>query len=60
MSTIFILEIKDAKNNKIFNFLNDRLYVMGGPMGMIFDVFTESIVSIVRLLKNNFAIFLKI
>ena len=52
MSTIFILEIKDTKNNKIFNFLNDRFYVMGGPMGMIFGVFTESIVSIVRLLKK--------
>ena len=52
MSTIFILEIKDMKNNKIFNFLNDRFYVMSGPMGMIFGVFIESIVSIVRLLKK--------
>ena len=39
MSTIFVLEIKGAKNDKIFNFLNGCLSVMGGPMDMTFGVF---------------------
>ena len=49
MSTIFVLEIKGAKNNKIFIFLNDRFSVMGGRMNMIFGVFSKTIV---RLLKS--------
>ena len=39
MSTIVALEIKDDKNDKIFNFLNGRFLVMGGPMYMISGVF---------------------
>ena len=42
MSTIFVLEIKGSKNDKIFNFLNGRFSVMGGPMDMIFGVFSET------------------
>ena len=49
MSTIFVLELKGAKNNKLFNYLNGRFSVMGGPMDMIFGVFSETIV---RLLKS--------
>ena len=49
MSTIFVLELKGAKNNKRFNYLNGRFSVMGGSMDMIFGVFSETIV---RLLKS--------
>ena len=49
MSTFFILEIKGAKNDKIINVLNSRFSVMNGAMDMIFGVFSETIV---RLLKG--------
>ena len=42
MSTIFVSEIKGAKNDKIFNFLNGRFSVMGGPMDTIFGMFSET------------------
>ena len=50
MSAIFILEIKDAKRDKIFNFLKGRFSVIGGLMDMIFGVFSETYV---RLLKST-------
>ena len=49
MSDILIFEIKRAKREKIFNFLKDRLSIMGSPMDMIFGMFSEANV---RLLKN--------
>ena len=49
MSSIFVLEIKDSKNNKIFNFLNGCFSVMGGPINMISDLFSETFV---RFLKS--------
>ena len=49
MSAFFIFEIKHVKNDKIFNILNDRFSAMSGSMGMIFGVFSETNV---RLLKN--------
>ena len=49
MSTIFVLEIKGAKNDKIFNILNGCFSVMGGSMNVIFSEFSETIV---RLLKS--------
>ena len=49
MSAVFIFEIKDAKKDKIFNFLKGRFSVMGAPMDMIFGVFSETYV---RLLKS--------
>ena len=49
MSDVFILEIKDAKRDKIFNFLKGRFSVLGGPMDIIFGVFSEIYV---RLLKS--------
>ena len=48
MSAVFIFEIKDAKKDKIFNFLKDRFSVMGGPMDVIFGVFSDTYA---RLLK---------
>ena len=41
MSTVFILEIKGAKKDKIFNFLKRHFSVMGVPMDVIFGVFSD-------------------
>ena len=41
--------LKGAKKDKIFNFLKDRFSVMGGPMNVIFSVFSEAYM---RLLKS--------
>ena len=49
MSTVSIFEIKGAKKDKILNFLKGRFSVMGGPMHVIFGVFSDTYV---RLLKN--------
>ena len=49
MSGVFIFEIKRDKMDKIFNFLKDHFSVMSVPMDMIFGVFSETDV---RLLKN--------
>ena len=49
MSDFLIFEIKRVKMDKIFNFLKDRFSVTSGPMDMIFGVFSETNI---RLLKN--------
>ena len=49
MPNFFIFEIKRAKMDKIFNFLKGCFSVMGSPMDMIFGIFSETNV---RLLKN--------
>ena len=54
MSTIFILEIKNAKNNKIFNSLNGCFSVMGGPMDMISGLFSEIIVRLLKSIISQF------
>ena len=54
MSTIFVLEIKGTKSNKVFNFLNGRFSVMSGPMDMIFGVFSETIVRFLKSLISQF------
>ena len=54
MSAFFIFEIKGAKETKIFKFLKGRFSVMGGPMDMIFGVFSEIYI---RLLKRKISQF---
>ena len=49
ISDFFIFEIKRAKMDKIFKFLKSVLFVISGPMDMIFGKFSETNV---RLLKN--------
>ena len=49
MSAFSIFEIKRAKTDKIFNYLKGRFSVMSSPMDMIFGVFSETNVG---LLKN--------
>ena len=48
MSAVLIFEIKGAKRDKIFNFLKGGFSLMGGPMDMIFGVFSEMYVSLLK------------
>ena len=48
MSAVFILEIKGAKRGKIFNFLKGRFFAMGGPMDMIFGIFSETYAKLLK------------
>ena len=48
MSAVFTFEIKGARKEKIFIFLKGCLSAMGDPMDVIFKVFSEAYV---RLLK---------
>ena len=54
MSTVFIFEIKGAKKDKIFNFLKGRFSVMGGLMDMIFGVFSETYVRLLKSITSQF------
>ena len=54
MSAIFVFEIKNAKKDKIFNFLKGRFSVMGGPMDMIFGVFSETYVRLLKKIISRF------
>ena len=54
MSDILIFEIKRAKREKIFNFLKDRLSIMGKPMDMIFGMFSEANVKLLKNLISQF------
>ena len=54
MSTSFVLKIKGAKNDKIFNFLSDRFSVIGSPMDMIFGVFSETIMRFLKSIISQF------
>ena len=54
MSTVFIFEIKSAKNNKILNFLKGDFSVMGGPMDVIFGVFSDTYVKLLKSITSQF------
>ena len=54
MSAAFSFEIKGAQKDKIFNFLKCRFSVMGGPMNMIFDVFSENYVKLLKSITSQF------
>ena len=54
MSALFIFKIKGAKVDKMFIFLKGRFSVMGDPMDIIFGVFSEIYV---RLLKSEISKF---
>ena len=49
MLAILVFEINSAKKDKIFNFLKGCFFVMNGPIDIIFDMSSETYVS---LLKN--------
>ena len=49
MSTVVIFEIKGAKKDKIFNFLKDCFSVIGGPMDVIFGLFSDTYVRLTKV-----------
>ena len=54
MSALFIFEIKDAKKDNIFNFLKGRFFVMGGSMDVIFSVFSDIYVRLLKKITSQF------
>ena len=54
MSAVFIFEIKDAKKDKILNFLKGRFFVMGTPMDMIFGLFSDIYVRLPKSITSQF------
>ena len=54
MSTVFVFEIKGAKKDKIFNFLEDHFSIMGGPMDAVFGVFSDTYVRILKSITSQF------
>ena len=55
MSAVFIFEIKGPKKAKIFNFLKGRFSVIGGPMDVIFGVFSDTKKVYLRSFFQNIA-----
>ena len=55
MSAVFIFEIKGAKKNKIFKFLQGRFFVIGDkPMDMIFGLFSDIYVRLPKSITSQF------
>ena len=54
MSAVFIFEIKGAKKDKIFNFSKGCFSVMGGPMDMIFGMFSEVYARLLKSITSQF------
>ena len=54
MSAFFVFEIKGASKAKIFNFLNGRFSITGGPMDMIFGVFSEINGRLLKIIISHF------
>ena len=54
MSAVFIFEIKDAKKDKIFNFLKGRFFVTGALMDMTFGLFSDIYVRLPKSIKSQF------
>ena len=49
----FVFEIKGDKKDKIFNFLNGRFSVTEGPMNMIFGVFLEIYLRVLKSIVSQ-------
>ena len=58
MSAVFIFEIKDTKEDKIFAFLKGRFFVMGAPYGYDFWLVYRYLCEASK--KYNFTIFSEI
>ena len=54
MSAVFIFEAKGAKKNKIFNFLKGSFSVMRSPVDMIFGVFSETYMKLLKSMTSQF------
>ena len=53
MSRFFVFEIKRSKMDQIFNFLKDRFSVMSVRMDMIFGVFSETDVKLLKIITSQ-------
>ena len=49
-----MFEVKGAKKARIFSFLNGRFSIMGGPMDMVFGVFSEIKVKLLKSIISHF------
>ena len=54
MSDVFILEIKGAKKDKVFNFLKGSFSEMRSPIDMNFGVFSETYVRLLTSITSQF------
>ena len=54
MLTVLIFEIESAKTDKMFNFLESHFSVMGGPVDMIFGVFSGTYVRFLKSITLQF------
>ena len=54
ISAVFSFEIKDAKKDKIFIFLKGRFCAMDNPVDMIFGVFPETNVKLLKSITSQF------
>ena len=54
MSPVFAFQIKDAKKDKVFNFLKVSFSVMRVPMDMIFGVFSRTCVKLLTSITSHF------
>ena len=54
MPAAFIFEITGTKKDKIFNFLKGGFSIMGGPIDMIFSVFSETYVRLAKIITLQF------
>ena len=54
ISVVSIFETKGAKKDKIFNFLKARFSVMVGPMNVVFSLFSETYVRLLKSITSEF------
>ena len=54
MSAIFLFEIKGTKKDKILNFAKDCFTIMGDPMDVIFGVFSEISMKLLKSIISQF------
>ena len=54
MSAVLIFEIKDARKDKIFNYLKGCFSIMDGPMDVIFSMFSKAYVRLLKSITSEF------
>ena len=54
MSAVLIFEIKDARKDKIFNYLKGCFSIMRGPMDVIFSMFSKAYVRLLKSITSEF------
>ena len=54
VSALFVSEIEDVKKANISIFLNGCFSIIDGPMDMIFDVFSEVYVRLLKSIISHF------